>query len=73
MVIQMSKAMTLYEVLKTIVDECDLESVVRCKDCKHFEMLKNQAYGFCHNTMVDELFYPDGFCSYGERGDSDDE
>lgn len=61
----------------------DVAPVVRCKDCKHFKNYgktsllidgKNIKAGWCHRrAQYDEEYRmpPDGFCSYGERKDSD--
>ena len=61
----------------------DVAPVVRCKDCKHFKNYgktsllidgKNIKAGWCHRrARYDEEYRmpPDGFCSYGERKDSD--
>ena len=59
------------------VDECDdcqhyieVEQIVRCKDCKHWEGF---AYpdndGVCHNVDKYYYIYPNenDFCSRGER------
>ena len=50
----------------------DVVEVVRCKDCKHLEVLNNKTiYGYCEKTQT--KFLPFGidtrthFCSYGER------
>ena len=53
----------------------DVVEVVRCKDCKHFDMKKME----CQNEEVSTdheggasyslNFYLDDFCSYGERRD----
>lgn len=43
----------------------DVEPVIRCKDCKHYEMASNEANGWCE---VNECpFAPWDFCSLGER------
>lgn len=61
----------------------DVAPVVRCKGCKHFKNYgktsllidgKNIKAGWCHRrALYDEEYRmpPDGFCSYGERKDSD--
>ena len=55
----------------------DAVEVVRCKDCKHFNMQRME----CENDYVSTdyegvadysiNFGPDDFCSYGERKDND--
>lgn len=43
----------------------DAVQVIRCKDCKHYEMASNEANGLCE---VNEYPYvPWDFCSMGER------
>lgn len=62
----MSKAMTLSEAITEIVEELDLVSVVRCRDCKHYDL----SDGYCEfigDYDVDENFY----CGNGERKDGD--
>lgn len=43
---------------------CDMQEVVRCKDCKHFRF--SDMYGECSQAHI-RLVKPDDFCSYGER------
>ena len=44
----------------------DAVEVVRCKDCKHNELLGN--WMFCkHPEGFNDRINPDGYCSYGER------
>ncbi len=43
----------------------DVEPVIRCKDCKHYEMASNEANGWCEAN--DCPFAPWDYCSYGER------
>lgn len=55
----------------------DMVAVVRCKDCKHFNMREME----CQNDAVSTdheggasyslNFYLDDFCSYGERRGTD--
>ena len=60
-----------------MVDRCptvDAEVVVRCKDCKHYEMgvcLKIYSDGNAHPEAWQSR-KPDDFCSYGERKDDAD-
>lgn len=37
--------------------------VVRCKDCKHYNVFRLE----CHNGHMNGVIGIDGFCSYGER------
>ena len=43
----------------------DAVDVVRCKDCKHYDLAKNGFNGVCNRQYA--TFYADDFCSYGER------
>ena len=46
----------------------DAIEVVRCKDCKHYDLFNNGCNGMClRHIDAFEVFYPDDFCSYGER------
>lgn len=60
-----------------LVDKCptvDAEVVVRCKDCKHYDMgvcLKIYSDGNVHSAAWQSRS-PDDFCSYGERKDCGD-
>lgn len=47
---------------------CDMQEVVRCKDCKHF--LFSDMYGECSQAHI-RIVRPDGFCSYGKRKDKE--
>lgn len=52
----------------------DAEVVVRCKDCKHYDMgvcLKIYSDGNAH-TEAWQSRKPEDFCSYGERKDDAD-
>ena len=52
----------------------DVAVVVRCKDCKHYDMgvcLKIYSDGNVHSAAWQSR-RPDGFCSYGERKDCGD-
>jgi hypothetical protein len=52
----------------------DAVPVVRCKDCKHYDMgvcLKLYSGGNVHSAAWQKR-KPEDFCSYGERKDGDD-
>lgn len=52
----------------------DAEVVVRCKDCKHYDMgvcLKIYSDGNVHSSAWQQR-KPEDFCSYGERKDGGD-
>lgn len=57
-----------------LTEEVDSVPVVRCKDCKHYDMgvcLKIYSDGNVHSAAWQKR-RPDDFCSYGERKDGDD-
>ena len=60
-----------------MVDRCptvDAEVVVRCKDCKHYDLgvcLKIYSDGNAHPEAWQSR-RPEDFCSYGERKDDAD-
>jgi hypothetical protein len=45
----------------------DLVRVVRCKDCKNYNLSKNGVNGQCGRQYA--TFYAYDYCSYGERKD----
>ena len=47
---------------------CDMQEVVRCKDCKH--LMFSDMYGECSQAPMG-IVRPDDFCSYGERKDEE--
>lgn len=51
----------------------DAVEVVRCKDCKHYEIHKPKVLENCERNGYIIPMKPDDFCSYGERKDGDDE
>lgn len=56
------------------VPAADVAPVVRCKDCKHYDMgvcLKIYSDGNVHSAAWQRR-KPDDFCSYGERKDGAD-
>lgn len=48
------------------------EKVVRCRDCRHAAPLEGDEQGrqICWLRSAGYIVEPDGFCSYGERGDA---
>ena len=66
------------EAMRKQIPIIDAVEVVRCKDCKHYTYkhslpnVKN-----CHTKHCTRSAHiwtkPNDYCSYGERGDSDDE
>ena len=70
----MSKAMNLSEVFTVIIEELDLVSVVRCKDCIHSSVLLDEhdnECGYACNITYDAGGFwleveKDHFCGYGE-------
>lgn len=56
------------------IPAADVSPVVRCKDCKHYEMgvcLKIYSDGNVHQDAWQRR-KPDDFCSYGDRKDGGD-
>lgn len=49
----------------------DAEVVVRCKDCKHYEIHKPKVLENCERNGYIIPMKPDDFCSYGERKEGD--
>ena len=47
----------------------DAVPVVRCKDCKHYEIHKPKVLENCERNGYIIPMKPDDFCSYGERKD----
>ena len=46
--------------------------VIRCKDCRFYEIYPNGANGDCINRIdAFNTFYPNDLCSYGERKDEE--
>ena len=51
------------------IPTADVVEVVRCKDCKFYEIGKSYT-PYCNNVMnLFEEMNPNDFCSYGERKD----
>ena len=50
----------------------DAVSVVRCKDCKHYEIHKPKVLENCERKGYIIPMKPDDFCSYGERKEGDE-
>ena len=50
----------------------DAVPVVRCKDCKHYEIHKPKVLENCERKGYIIPMKPDDFCSYGERKEGDD-
>ena len=53
--------------------ENDFLPVVRCKDCKHYEIHKPKVLENCERNGYIIPMKPDDFCSYGERKDGNDD
>ena len=52
--------------------ENDFLPVVRCRDCKHYEIHKPKVLENCERNGYLIPMKPDDFCSYGERKDGDE-
>ena len=52
---------------------CDVVEIVRCKDCKYFDIEEDDALGTCMGKFIcvslgGEIYpEPNHYCSYGER------
>ena len=46
-------------------------ALVRCRDCIHYDMALNGCNGSCNRQYA--TFYPDDFCSYGEKVETNNE
>lgn len=53
------------------VPTVDAVPVVRCRDCKHYEIHKPKVLENCERNGYIIPMKPDDFCSYGERKDGD--
>ena len=53
------------------LNSADVAPVVRCKDCKHYEIHKPKVLENCERNGYIIPMKPDDFCSYGERKDGD--
>ena len=49
----------------------DAVEVIRCKDCRYYEIHKPKVLENCERNGYIIPMKPDDFCSYGERKDSD--
>ena len=49
----------------------DAVPVVRCKDCKHYEIHKPKVLENCERNGYIIPMKPDDFCSYGDQKDGD--
>ena len=50
----------------------DAVKVVRCRDCKHYEIHKPKVLENCERNGYIIPMKPDDFCSYGERKEGAD-
>lgn len=50
----------------------DAVEVVRCRDCKHYEIHKPKVLENCERNGYIVPMKPDDFCSYGERKEGAD-
>ena len=50
----------------------DAVPVVRCRECKHYEIHKPKVLENCERNGYIILMKPDDFCSYGERKEGGD-
>lgn len=60
--------MTVAECSHTFINKADFVEVVRCRECKHCEIVIDQFHNdwyFCKKTRNNAEVKPDDFCSYG--------
>ena len=58
----------IFEIAENVIKSlpsADVVEVIRCRDCKHYDLAKNGINGNCRRQYA--TFYADDFCSYGER------
>ena len=53
------------EVIEYLKRDGTLVEVVRCKDCKNYDLASNGVNGVCNRQYA--TFYSWDYCSYGER------
>ena len=65
---EMEDVVTFVEKMKSV----NAVEVVRCKDCRFYFFVEGEDRGEC-DERIDRFrpFYPNDFCSYGERIDND--
>lgn len=49
------------------------EEVVRCKACRQWHKSPTKGFHYCMYTMLGRVTKPDDFCSYGEKGERENE
>ena len=62
---------TIARIMQKSINElpsADVQPVVRCKGCKYFEST-DPYEGWCHTWS--DMTVDDGYCSYGERKDGE--
>lgn len=47
-------------------DPMPLEEIVRCRDCKYYEAVPEDAGDWC-GYWTDRVYGTDGFCAWGKR------
>jgi len=53
------------EALKMAIEALTKPEIVRCRDCKNYDLAPNGVNGFCNRQYA--TFYSWDFCSYGDR------
>ena len=64
-----ASAAAVYELIRD-APAADVAPVVRCRDCKHYEIHKPKVLENCERKGYIIPMKPDDFCSYGERKDN---
>ena len=60
-----------YAYCSMFLNSADVALVVRCRDCKYYEIHKPKVLENCERNGYIIPMKPDDFCSYGERKDGD--
>ena len=69
--IKISEALSMaISALATDTNVGDKVEVVRCKDCKNYDSCELTCELLFNPCATNAAWYPDDFCSYGERKDN---
>lgn len=59
----------LYQAIMDVMVSRQREEIVRCKDCKYFNTLKEECFAHWEEGVTEGIAFsvtPDDFCSWGE-------
>lgn len=54
------------EIAELIDEPITLKEIVRCRDCKYYELVPEDSGDWCE-YWTDRVYRADGFCAWGER------